>query len=566
MQISIVLIAGLIFLFSFNFTQNDGEINLFLTLTTTLTFTFLPGLIAYLWGIAATRNLSDEIENRIRQVYFAKRVFSSFEIIILAAFIVEIYYFNLLVFIDQRLGFLSLNYSRRLLAMLPLIVGMLLVRLSHYELDKRARLTRWTRRGFLSFNVKMMLLPVIPILIYLVLIDALEHSPIQIRTFLIAHSYLSLFPLIIFILLAYIKAPTILKFIWPAKPLQDQELGEKIDRLARNHGIKYKHLFVWQTSGAKIANAGVSGLLPGSRSIFMTDYLLANFSHDEIETIIAHEFGHIKHRHIHIYMMFSFAYFMCYLLFYSYIGPFLEKLAGDGPIVNAAITVSFFYVYFVLLFRYFSRKFERQADSYAVEITAKPEIFKEALWRLSEVNYIPRAMKWLAEIVHTHPSIDRRLEFINQMSYGDRKTVRYKKTLAEAKLVLLVTPILLAFLVFNGTEMFLPPADVHYEIGRQYYNEALEEKEERNDKISPPNSLSPKQIDKKLNRAFQEFQKSVELDGEHEDAHYALGVVYMELGELKKAFEEFKRVLEINPESRKARKALKIILEQVEES
>ncbi|MBM3234761.1 tetratricopeptide repeat protein [Candidatus Poribacteria bacterium] len=572
MQISIILIAGLIFLFSFNFTQNDGEVNLLLTITTTLTFTFLPGIIAYFWGIAATRHLSDEMEDRIRQVYLAKRVFSSFEIIILAAFIAEIYYFNLPLLIDQWLGFLTFNYSRRLLAMLPLMIGMLLVRLSHYELDKRARLTGWTRRGFLSFNVKMTLLPVIPLFIYLSFIDLIEHSPIQIRTFFISHSYLSLLILVIFILLAYIKAPMILRFIWPAKPLRDQELYDKIDQLAHNHGITYKHLLVWQTGGAKIANAGVSGLLPGSRSIFMTDYLLENFSHDEIETIVAHEFGHIKYRHIHVYLMFSLAYFLCYLLFYIHIGPFLEKFVGNGPIAGATITISFFYLYFVLLFRYFSRKFERQADLYAVAITGKPVVFQEALWRLSEVNYIPRAIKRLSEMLHTHPSINRRLEFINRMIAGDRKAVRYKKPLVEAKLILFATPILFVLLIFGGADMFLPPADVHYEIGRQYYNEALKE-EENNAKLPSPASplpkgvrelSSPKKRSAKLDKAFQEFQKVIELDAEHEDAHYALGAVYMELGDLKKAVEEFKRVLEINPDNTNAQKTLKIIEAQVE--
>jgi tetratricopeptide (TPR) repeat protein len=304
----------------------------------------------------------------------------------------------------------------------------------------------------------------------------------------------------------------------------------------------------------------------------MTDYLLETFSHDEIETIIAHEFGHIKYRHIHVYLMFSLAYFLCYLLFYIHIGPFLEKFVGNGPITSATITISFFYLYFVLLFRYFSRKFERQADLYAVEITGKPVVFQEALWRLSEVNYIPRAMKRLSEILHTHPSINRRLEFINQMISGAKDTLRYKKPLVEAKLILFATPILFALLIFGGADIFLPPADVHYEIGRQYYNEALKE-EENSDKLPSPSSplpkgvrelSSPKKHSAKLDKAFQEFQKAIELDTEHEDAHYGLGVVYMELGDLKKAVEQFKRVLEINPESKKAIKALKVIVEQLE--
>jgi Zn-dependent protease with chaperone function len=407
-----------------------------------------------------------------------------------------------------------------------------------------------------------MLLPIIPILIYLAAIDVIEHSPVQIRTFFIAHAYLSLLILVFFILLAYVKAPVLLRFIWPAKPLQDQNLAAKIDQLARSYGIKYKHLLVWQTRGAKIANAGVSGILPGSRSIFMTDYLLESFSHDEIETIVAHEFGHIKYRHINVYLMFSLAYFLCYVLFYGYAQPFLAKFVGNGPIASATITISFFYLYFVLLFRYFSRKFERQADLYAVEITGKPEVFKAALWRLAEVNYIPRVMKRLSEILHTHPSINRRLEFINRMILGDREVLRYRKHLVEAKLVFFATPILFAWLIFSGPDIFLPPAEIHYEIGRQYYNEALEEENDNPPQLTT--STDKKRPEAKFDRALQEFHKAVELDAEHEDAYYGLGVVYLELGHVKKAVEAFKQVLEINPASKKAKKALRVILEQVE--
>ena len=63
-----------------------------------------------------------------------------------------------------------------------------------------------------------------------------------------------------------------------------------------------------------------------------------------------------------------------------------------------------------------------------------------------------------------------------------------------------------------------------------------------------------------MKKSFQEFQQAIELDAEHEDAHYGLGVVYMELGKLKKAVEEFKRILIINQESHKAKKALRMIL------
>jgi tetratricopeptide (TPR) repeat protein len=107
----------------------------------------------------------------------------------------------------------------------------------------------------------------------------------------------------------------------------------------------------------------------------------------------------------------------------------------------------------------------------------------------------------------------------------------------------------------------LPPAEIHYEIGRQYYHEAIKEENDNPPQLA---SMDKKAFEEKLEKAFQEFQKAVELDAEHEDAYYGLGVVYLELGHLKQSAEAFTRVLEINPASKKARKALRVILEQVE--
>ena len=546
-QISIILIAGLVFLFSFNRSPGDVSVELPLTISITIVFTFLPAIIAYILGIAAIKRLSDEMEARVKQLYFLKQVFFSFEIIILAAFVVEVHYLNLPLLVDQGLTVWKFQYTRRLFVITPLILGILLIRMSQYELDRRVRLTQWNRREFVSFNAKIMSLPIIPIFLYLAILDIIEETPLPLRILFIEHAYLTIFLLVMLIVIAYIKAPLLMRFLWPAKPLGDHELNNRLQSLASLYNIKYKNIFVWQTGGAKIANAGVAGLLPSSRGIFVTDYLLANFSHEEIEAIVAHEFGHIRYRHIHIYLAFSFAYFACYTLFYGYIGPLLIRLVGSGPIANAMITIAFFYIYFVLLFRYFSRKFERQADLYAVEITGKPEVFQQALWKLAAVNYIPRAMKKLFEILHTHPSIVRRIEFIDYLSSGGMKAERYKNFLLEAKLVLFATPVLLGMLLLVGQNVLSAPADIHFDKGRQYYKEAVKNKSGHKKESAAAY----------FHRAAEEFHATIALEPEYEDAHYALGLIHAELDDLQTAAENFQRVLEINPEHSDARKYLK---------
>ena len=206
-QISIILVAGLIFLFYSDLNQEVGEVNTILTVSATLVFTFLPAIIAYLLSIAVARRLSNVTENRIKQLYVLKKSFFVFEIIILIAFVMEIYYLNLPLLIDRWLAFWTFSYTRRLTALIPLMAGILLVRLSSYELDRRVRLTDWNRRGYLSLNLKFMILPVIPILAYLMIWDIIEYAPLQVREFFIKHTYLTVFVLAMLIVFMFIKAP-----------------------------------------------------------------------------------------------------------------------------------------------------------------------------------------------------------------------------------------------------------------------------------------------------------------------------------------------------------------------
>jgi len=541
-QISIILVAGLIFLFYFDLSQAAGEVNTILAVSATLAFTFLPAIIAYLLSIAVARRLSNVTESRIKQLYTLKKSFFLFELIILVAFVMEIYYLNLPLLIDRWLGFWTFAYTRRLTAMIPLMAGILLVRLSSYELDKRVRLTNWNRRGYLSLNLKFMILPVIPVLAYLVILDFMEHLPLQVQELFYKRAYLTVLILAVLIVFMFIKAPMLLRLIWPAKPLSDQNLRNQLDNLAAENRIKYKGIMVWQTGGAKIANAGVAGLLPSSRRIFITDFLLKNFSYEEISTIVAHELGHIKYKHIHLYMVFSFVYFLCYVVFHSHVAPMLERLFGNGPIASATITIFFFFLYFILFFRYFSRRFEHQADCYAVQITDTPETYKQALRKLSLVNYMPGTIRRLLEMLQTHPSIARRLAFINRLTAGNPNAIRYKRTLLEAKFILIAAVVLCFFLLHTGRDVFSYSADVCFDFGRRYYQEA-KKKEETGGTDSASESY---------NKALENFREGIKIAPKHIDSHFGMGIIYEAMGETDKSLEYYEKTVKLYPKHAKA--------------
>ena len=442
-QISIVLIAGLIFLFFFEPSQGSGEFNQLLTLIVTATIIILPPALVYLFGSYATRALPVDQDARLRRVYLIKRSVIVFECLLLIGYICDVHLLNLPLLIGKPLEWVPLIYTKHLVGIVPLIAGLTLIRLALYEVEQQVTSSNWQRTEYLSVHLKFLLLPLLPLFVYLSLLDLIAYIP-----FLANHSYLPIALMISLIFLAYIHAPLLLSLIWRTTPLTDANLRNRLHRLALQDNIKYKDIVIWQTES--VANAAVAGIAPWSRQIFLTKALLKHFSDDEIEAIVAHEFGHVRYKHILTYLMFLIAYSLSYAIYYIYIGQPLESVISTSALLPAIGLVFFIFPYFVIIFRALSRRFEHQADLYAVTLTGKSESLQLALVRLAYINYMPRSVQRLFELFQTHPSVDRRIKFIERFEGGDPSAVRYQNYLLEVKLLLASLPALACILFFSN--------------------------------------------------------------------------------------------------------------------
>ena len=442
-QISIVLIAGLVFLFFFEPSRGAGEFNQLLTLIVTITIIILPPALVYFFGSYATRALPTNQDARLRRLYLIKRSAIVFECLLLIGYICDVYLFNLPLLMNKVLEWTPLIYTQRLVGIVPLIAGLMSIRFALYQVEQQATSSNWKRREYLSVYLKFLLLPVLPLFVYLCLLDLIAHIP-----YLASNTYLPIALMASLIFLAYIYAPLILGFIWRTVPLADVNLRNRLHRLAAQDNIKYKDIVVWQTES--VANAAVAGLVPWSRQIFLTEALLQHFSDDEIEAIVAHEFGHVRYKHILTYLMFLIVYFLSYTIYYIYIGQSLESLFSTSSLLPATVLVFFISLYFIIIFRALSRRFEHQADLYAVALTDKPDALELALLRLAYLNYIPRSVQRLFELFQTHPSIDRRIKFIERFKGGDPSALRYQNYLLEVKLLLVLLPALACILLFSN--------------------------------------------------------------------------------------------------------------------
>ena len=421
-QTSIILIAGLFFLIRYEPTELDTEVNRSAIVFWVCIITLIPILCAYLMRRWA---------NLLATIVF--------EVLCLIGLVCTLYLLHLPDVVNEQFAFLEpVHHSREILPFIPFFVSLLGIRFVMYDGPRKCREQRWE---YLSFSFRMLLLPLFPILFINAALDFTHLFPEQIAAFV------GLGLLLPLILLPFVFAPLLMQFLWKTEPLTDTELKQKLQCLTERSGIKYRDIGVWQTGSLSIANAAVAGIIPRNRKVFITDTLLHNFPDEQIETIVAHEIGHIRHKHLLVSTLLVLGYLLSSVIFYLLVMEPLKEPLAEFPILLTIISILFFVFYFKILYNFLSRRFEHQADLYAVDLTDNQEAFKSALENLSSFSSLPKPMRFILELFETHPSLERRLSFLNRTDEGKKTVHRYRKCLLEVKVLIALIPIFV-FLIY----------------------------------------------------------------------------------------------------------------------
>jgi len=225
----------------------------------------------------------------------------------------------------------------------------------------------------------------------------------------------AVFLFVVSVILARIVPVFILPLFYKIVPLENEDLKERIVHLAKIANIKVENVFTFNMSKTtKKANAAFTGL-GKSKRVLLGDTLLENYSLDEVETVLAHEFGHYKKKHIikNIFLGTFFSFFTLFLIakLYSLSLPYfhartlaqiyvLPVLALWGMLVSLLIQP---------LLNMVSRKYEYEADAFAIETTGKHEAFLQTLDKLTEQNLGDKEPHPFVEwFFYSHPSITKR--------------------------------------------------------------------------------------------------------------------------------------------------------------
>ncbi len=244
-------------------------------------------------------------------------------------------------------------------------------------------------------------------------------------------------------------APLVIRMVWRTSPMPDGPLRERLVDLCRRHGVRVRELLLWHTHGGQI-NGAVMGLIGPLRYILLTDGLVEQMDDRKVEAVMAHELGHVRRKHMPWMAVCALgtlgAMFLLLELAAAAIDVYLgwdglheavvtvglgAPSAASGAVAGAAMLATL--AAWAAVFGYISRRFERQADTFAVQhLAAKyPEAraadeppgdeptrigpraaadMADALEAVCRLNHVPTSRpSW------RHGSIDWRIDYLRSL-------------------------------------------------------------------------------------------------------------------------------------------------------
>jgi STE24 endopeptidase len=212
-------------------------------------------------------------------------------------------------------------------------------------------------------------------------------------------------------------APVVLlPLFYSIKPLDREALRARLLALADRAGARVLGAYEWGLAEkTKKANAALAGV-GGTRRILVSDTMLAEYSDDEIEVVLAHELAHHVHGDIWKGILFESGLIVAGFFLASqalrgsagWIGlQGVDDVAGLPLLLLAAGAVS---LLMMPVAHAMSRAFERSADRFALDLTRNPGAFMSAMRRLGAQNlaeeHPSRLVQWL---FYSHPPIRERI-------------------------------------------------------------------------------------------------------------------------------------------------------------
>jgi Zn-dependent protease with chaperone function len=196
--------------------------------------------------------------------------------------------------------------------------------------------------------------------------------------------------------------PWILRASWDTEKLEASPLRTLLEDVSRHAKFRYRELRLWKTGGT-LANAAVVGLGPFDRVVLFSDVLLAALTPREVVAVLAHEIGHAKRHHVAIFVVWTGGIFLA--------GDLVGR-EFDDEWIAAGLVLALFAAWYKL-FGWLSRRFELEADLFALRLTRDPTAIVSALERVGGAHS-REVDSW------RHFSTAKRIAFVESAAVDER--------------------------------------------------------------------------------------------------------------------------------------------------
>ncbi|MFT5727634.1 MAG: Zn-dependent protease with chaperone function [Desulforhopalus sp.] len=258
---------------------------------------------------------------------------------------------------------------------------------------------KYSTSSFLLSNIKANLPIVLPWMVLSLLYDLVGLLPFPALQTIISSSWGDLLFYGLFLVFIIAFFPPIVRSLWGCEKLPDGILKTQLDSFCQKQDFK-ADFYLWPLFEGRVLTAAVMGIIPGLRYILLTPALIETMTLLELEAILAHEIGHVKKRHLLLYVFLIGGFsllagllaepFIHLLLSLGFLNGLMIKanlsaetvvtVVGAVPLLVAMI------LYFRFVFGYFIRNFERQADLYSLQAVGSGEALVSAFEKISMLS------------------------------------------------------------------------------------------------------------------------------------------------------------------------------------
>ncbi len=253
--------------------------------------------------------------------------------------------------------------------------------------------------SFLALNIKTNLPIVLPWVALSLFYDLLAIVPFDGLKRFVHSTWGDLLFFGIFLVFVMIFFPPLVRRLWGCKKLPEGPLKDHLSEFCRLQNFAVE-LYIWPLFEGRVLTAGVMGLVPGLRYILLTPAIIETMTTAELEAVMAHEIGHVKKKHLLMYVLliggFSLVAGLLAEPFFYYSFSFewvFQLLTGEAmsPDTVVALVVGMPFLimlllYFRFVFGYFIRNFERQADLYVFRVLGSIRSLVSAFDKIADTS------------------------------------------------------------------------------------------------------------------------------------------------------------------------------------